>query len=149
MSKSNARCLLFLQLGLIGAASASAAASDSADSADSGSQLEEITVTAQRREEKLDKVPISISAYSGEQLQHEGITDMSAIARETPGFAVVPGATIGGGNNISIRGVSTTQGAATVGIDLDDVPLQGRTNNWTQPIVPGQWATRRVEVRFV
>src|ERR1700730_16388181 len=106
----------------------------------------EITVTAQRREEKLDKVPISISAYSGEQLQHEGITDMSAIARDTPGFAVVPGATIGGGNNISIRGVSTTQGAATVGIYLDDVPLQGRTNNWTQPIDPGLWDMQRVEV---
>ena len=147
MLKSNAPWLLFLPLSLLGAAAAPAATPGGADEADSGGdQLEEITVTAQRREEKLDKVPISISAYSGEQLQHEGVTDIAAIARDTPGFAVVPGATIGGGNNISIRGVSTTQGAATVGIYLDDVPLQGRTNNWTQPIDPGLFDMQRVEV---
>src|ERR1700733_1916227 len=86
----------------------------------SGVALEEVTVTAQRREEKLDKVPISISAYTGAQLQHAGISDMAAIARQTPGFAAVPGATIGGGSNISIRGISTVQGAATIGIYLDD-----------------------------
>jgi len=86
MSKNNARWLLFVQLGLMGAAGASAATPGGADEADSGGPLDEITVTAQRREEKLDKVPISISAYSGEQLQHQGITDMSAIARDTRPF---------------------------------------------------------------
>ena len=121
-------------------------AADSGAASSSGAELEEVTVTAQRREEKLDKVPISISAYTGEQLQHAGIGDMADIARETPGFADVPGATIGGGSNISIRGVSTVQGAATIGIYLDDVPLQGRANNWTQPIDPGLFDMQRVEV---
>lgn len=121
-------------------------AADSGASSSSGVELEEVTVTAQRRAEKLDKVPISISAYTGEQLQHAGIGDMADIARETPGFADVPGATIGGGSNISIRGISTVQGAATIGIYLDDVPLQGRANNWTQPIDPGLFDMQRVEV---
>ena len=146
MLKSDTRWLLFLQLSLMGAAGAAAATPGGGDAGDSNGQLEEITVTAQRREEKLDKVPISISAYTGEQLQHAGITDMADIARDTPGFAAVPGATVGGGSNISIRGVSTSQGAATVGIYLDDVPLQGRANNWTQPIDPGLFDMQRVEV---
>jgi iron complex outermembrane recepter protein len=146
MLKSDTRWLLFLQLGFMGAAGAAGAAPGGGDAGDSNGQLEEITVTAQRREEKLDKVPISISAYTGEQLQHAGITDMADIARDTPGFAAVPGATVGGGSNISIRGVSTSQGAATVGIYLDDVPLQGRANNWTQPIDPGLFDMQRVEV---
>lgn len=144
--KSNTRWLLFVQLSLLGAAGATAATPGDGGAGDSSGQLEEITVTAERREEKLDKVPISISAYTGEQLQHAGMTDMADIARDTPGFAVVPGATLGGGSNISIRGVSTTQGAATVGIYLDDVPLQGRANNWTQPIDPGLFDMQRVEV---
>jgi iron complex outermembrane recepter protein len=146
MVKSNTRCLLFLQVSLMGAAGATAATPGTTDAGDSGGQLEEITVTAERREEKLDKVPISISAYTGEQLQQAGMTDMADIARDTPGFAVVPGATFGGGSNISIRGVSTSQGAATVGIYLDDVPLQGRANSWTQPIDPGLFDMQRVEV---
>jgi iron complex outermembrane recepter protein len=145
MVKSNAGWFLFLPLSLVGAAGATAATSGGDESSSNG-QLEEITVTAERREEKLDKVPISIAAYTGEQLQHAGITDMADIARDTPGFASVPGATIGGGANISIRGVSTSQGAATVGIYLDDVPLQGRANNWTQPIDPGLFDMQRVEV---
>jgi iron complex outermembrane recepter protein len=144
--KSNARWFLFLPLSLMGAAGATAATPGDGAESDSNGQLDEITVTAQRREERLDKVPISISAYTGEQLQHAGITDMADIARDTPGFASVPGATIGGGANISIRGVSTSQGAATVGIYLDDVPLQGRANNWTQPIDPGLFDMQRVEV---
>ena len=146
MLKSNAPWLLFLPLSLLGAAGATAATPGSAAEGESDGQLAEITVTAERREEKLDKVPISISAYTGEQLQQAGITNMADIARDTPGFAAVPGATIGGGSNISIRGVSTTQGAATVGIYLDDVPLQGRANNWTQPIDPGLFDMQRVEI---
>jgi outer membrane receptor protein involved in Fe transport len=109
-------------------------------------ELEEIVVTAQKRDEKLSKVPISISAYTGEQLQQTGATNMADISRATPGFNVMPGATVGGGSNLSIRGISTVQGAATIGIYIDDTPVQGRANNWTQPVDPGLFDMQRVEV---
>jgi outer membrane receptor protein involved in Fe transport len=108
--------------------------------------LDEIVVSAQKRDEKLSKVPISISAYTGDQLQQTGATNMADISRATPGFNVVPGATIGGGSNLSIRGISTVQGAATIGIYIDDTPVQGRANNWTQPADPGLFDMQRVEV---
>jgi iron complex outermembrane receptor protein len=50
--------------------------------------LEEITVTAQRREERLEDVPISISTKSGEQLVtiFEGGEDVRALAGRVPGL---------------------------------------------------------------
>ncbi|NOW47376.1 outer membrane receptor protein involved in Fe transport [Novosphingobium sp. SG751A] len=117
-----------------------------AQSAEAASAPGEIVVSAQRRNESLSKVPISIAAFTGKDLEKTGITDVSELSKATPGFHVSPGATIGGGNNISIRGVSTTQGAATVGIYIDDVPTQSRANNWTQPVSPSLFDLERVEV---
>lgn len=135
-------CIVAIACAPVAHAQAGADPAASAEEAPPG----EIIVTAQRRDERLSKVPISISAYSGEQLQKIGATDMADISRATPGFHVVPGATIGGGANVSIRGISTTQGAATIGIYIDDIPVQGRANNWTQPINPGLFDMERVEV---
>jgi iron complex outermembrane recepter protein len=129
-----------------GACAFAADANPASPSARAVAEVGEVIVTAQRREERLNKVPISIAAYSGKQLQQIGAADMSDISRATPGFNVVPGATIGGGANLSIRGVSTVQGAATIGVYLDDTPVQDRANNWTQPINPGLFDLQRVEV---
>ena len=56
--------------------------------AQEGIILEEITVTAQRREERLEDVPISISTKSGEQLTSifEGGEDVRALAGRVPGL---------------------------------------------------------------
>ena len=50
--------------------------------------LETIVVTAQKREENLLDVPISIQAFSAEDLQARGITDESALQLATPGLSV-------------------------------------------------------------
>ena len=47
--------------------------------------LEEVIVTAQKREESIQDVGIAITAFSGEQLDALGITDSTAIAEFTPG----------------------------------------------------------------
>jgi iron complex outermembrane receptor protein len=51
-----------------------------------GSRLEEITVTARRRDESLMDVPISITALSAEQLENYNLQDMEEISRMTPGM---------------------------------------------------------------
>ena len=51
---------------------------------DSGSLLEEIVVTAQRREEKVQDVPIAISAFSAEQLERLNVTETLGISKLIP-----------------------------------------------------------------
>jgi iron complex outermembrane receptor protein len=85
-------------------------------------QLQEVTVTATRRQEALSKVPISISAYTQDTLDIKGIKDIDDIARYTPGVRVDASQT----NSISIRGIAATGGSGTTGIYIDDVPIQVR-----------------------
>jgi len=54
------------------------------------SGLEEVVVTAQRREESLQDAPIAITALSDEQLELRGITDFGAVAAATPSMSLTP-----------------------------------------------------------
>ena len=85
--------------------------------------LEEITVTATRREETISRVPISITAISQDMLDQKGIKDFADVARFTPGVAFDTSQT----NQISIRGISSSGGSGTTGIYIDDVPIQIRS----------------------
>ncbi len=51
-----------------------------------GSGIEEIIVTARRREESLQSAPITVTAFSGDQLEQKGITDFARLAQATPGI---------------------------------------------------------------
>src|SRR4051794_37337394 len=78
--------------------------------------LEEIVVTATRRAEVLSRVPISVTALNQDALDARGIKDFQDIARYTPGVNIDNSIT----NAISIRGISSSGGAGTTGIYLDD-----------------------------
>ena len=86
------------------------------------SGLQEIVVTAEKRTETVQSAPLSITAYSGAQLQAAGLADMSAVGYETPGVSERnsgPGQT-----EYEMRGVASSGGQApTVGFYLDDTPL--------------------------
>jgi iron complex outermembrane recepter protein len=90
--------------------------------------LEEIVVTAQRRQERVQDVPISISAFSSEQMDAQGVRDIDDIARLTPGITFQrTDARNGAISSISIRGIASSAGAATTGIYIDDTPVQVRS----------------------
>src|SRR5262245_31166597 len=88
-------------------ASHGAWAADSADSSKSDSDhgLEEIVVTAQKRLERLQDVPISITAVSGEALDRASFSGTTEVLNTIPGVMVTQGVQ-GGGSNIRIRGVT-------------------------------------------
>ena len=105
--------------------------------------LQEIVVTATRREESLSRVPISVTALTQENLDLRGIKDFSEVARFTPGVNFDNSGT----NNISIRGISGTGGAGTTGIYIDDTPIQMRALAFSpDEALPKSFDIARVEV---
>ncbi len=68
-----------------------------------------IIVTAQRREESMQKVPISISAFTGETLAKSGVTEVSELSTLTPGLVWSQSLS---SSTPFIRGVGTTDGSA-------------------------------------
>jgi iron complex outermembrane recepter protein len=91
------------------------------------SGVQEVVVTAERRSENLQTVPLSVTALDNSSIERMGITTLKDLAREVPGLTVVSS---GPGQNILIvRGISSTAGTtATVGYYLDDTPIQASSN---------------------
>ncbi|MCE3284331.1 MAG: hypothetical protein K0R70_587 [Steroidobacteraceae bacterium] len=94
--------------------------------ADRGSTLEEIVVTAQKREEKLSDIPISITALSGSDLQAMAATQFRDFANTVPGLSYT---TAGAGDTqVNLRGIATGGNVSpTVGIYVDEVPYGSST----------------------
>src|SRR6266446_4565672 len=100
-----------------------AAPAGSASENDAGG-LEEVVVTAQRREESAQNVGIAISALSGRSLADKSITNVVDLQNAIPSLQVEPA--FGGGQpQYRIRGVGfldyTSNNASPVGVSIDDV----------------------------
>lgn len=87
-------------------AQASAQDTTATQSASEGVGLEEIVVTAQRREESLQKAAIAVSAVSGDAIVNRGVTNTDQLSKIVPALQIQPT----GGSNLSIfiRGVGAT-----------------------------------------
>lgn len=77
--------------------------------------LGEIIVTAQKREERLQKVPISITAVSADQLQTAGVIGARDLPQVASGLVQIEGATGNTGQLAIIRGVGSS--IAQLGVD--------------------------------
>ena len=93
-----------------------------------GGQIEEVIVTARKREENLQKVPLAVSVSSGLDLQQHHITDVYGLQTLTPSLQVEnEGGLTPGVASFAIRGIGTAiygpQVESSVGVVVDDVPL--------------------------
>lgn len=90
-------------------------------------QIEVVRVTAQKRQEDPNKVAMSISAISGEQMRAEHVDDFTDLTRAVPNISFTAASGNGGAgpgtSNIEIRGISSAAGAATVGVYLGEVSI--------------------------
>jgi iron complex outermembrane receptor protein len=145
-------CLLASAAGIAhadtvaGDAASSATAAEGAATGGEGAQkdsLQEVVVTATRHEEALSKVPISVTALTQDAMDARGIKDFQDIARFTPGVSIDNSGT----NAISIRGISSSAGAGTTGIYLDDTPIQMRSLGFNpDDTLPKTFDLDRVEI---
>jgi outer membrane receptor protein involved in Fe transport len=122
----------------------SAVAQDPAAAPATG-ELAEIIVTAQKRSQDIKDVPLSISVLSGESLQVDHVESYEDITRTMPGVSFLSGGGPGL-DNISIRGISSTSGAATVGIYLDEVSITVKNNLYSGAVEPKLFDIDHVEV---
>jgi iron complex outermembrane receptor protein len=151
---SHRRCRTFAAAATVTMFSLSAAqaqqATTAAPSAQAG-ELQEITVTAEKRAEKLEDVPISIAAYSQETLDLQDVKSLSDLATMTPGLDYRD---FGGLNSITIRGISqnsgggtTSTGSNTTAVYIDDAPIQVRAGQVSIPTaIPRIFDLDHVEV---
>ncbi len=102
-----------------------------------------VVVTAQRREQSNEDVPISITTYTGEQLKARNIVTLQDLAAHTPNMEVRYGS--GGDTSIELRGINTGVGGIgvdpNVGIYIDDVYVP---RGWSALV--GYLDVERVEV---
>jgi iron complex outermembrane recepter protein len=99
--------------------------------------LEEVVVTAQKRVERLQDVPVPVYVLQTESLATQSQLRLQDYFAKIPGLSLVVGGE-GQAPMIAIRGLITAadQGSQTVGIVIDDVAYGHSVNPGTLPVVP-------------
>src|ERR1700754_299459 len=131
--------LVFCSLVSLGVHAQSASAVSPANTLDSASSLNEVLVTAQKREEPLRKVPIAITAFTAVQVHDFRLWNNKDISGIVPGlYAADPG---DGRDVISIRGVTTTSYDPAVATYVDGINQFG-----LDTYIPSLFDVQRIEV---
>ena len=84
-------------------------------------QIPEVIVTAEKRDQRPQDIPISLNVVSAADIERQGARDFRDVLLSIPGVSY--SATEAGLTRYSIRGISTAAASPTVGIYLDDVSL--------------------------
>jgi outer membrane receptor protein involved in Fe transport len=115
---SKLSCAIAAILG--GGACSSAIAADTSETASSGDQIQEIIVTAQRRNENIQNVPIAIQALTGETLTQLNVTNFDDMVKYLPNVSASsagPGQT-----QIFMRGLSVGDQGTQSGGSINGFP---------------------------
>src|SRR5580693_6597100 len=120
---------------------------DNANRLAPATDLQEVVVTAEKRDSTVQKTPISLTAITGADLQSQGITDLVEVAQQVPGVSFKtsgPGQT-----ELEMRGLTSTGGESpTVGFYLDETSLTppAMAQNGHVVIDPSLFDLNRVEI---
>jgi len=112
-------------LSLIGGADAAFAQSDTAGA----DRLQEVVVTARKREESLQDVPLTVTAVSSVQIVELGIKDARDLALFVPGFSNVASFGRNSSERPTIRGQSNILGSPNASYFIDGVFISGSATN--------------------
>ena len=91
-------------------------------------QLQEVVVTAQRREQNLQNVPVSVAVVTPSMITNEGVSDTEALGEVVPGLAITRQ---GSGATPFLRGVGSPDGtagsASEVGVYVDGIYMAAQS----------------------
>ena len=98
---------------------------------DAGGGVEEVVVTARKREETAMSVPVVLSALSKTELERKAIITLDDVARFTPGLIIGEGGGTLQGGNVALRGLGGADnnplGDQAVAFDMDGVAIARAT----------------------
>ena len=109
--------------------------------------VEEIIVTAQKRDEALTDIPMSVTVLSGDFLERVRADSFEDFVALIPGFSLE--SSTAGVNRITLRGINTGGVATTVGVYVNDVPFGSSSGLANAAILSGNFDTfdvARIEV---
>lgn len=122
-SREKYRAALFCATMLAGVGAAIGA---SAQATDSTGKVEEVVVTARKRTEKLQDVPVTVSALSSKTIEKLEIKNVFDLSQVTPGVYYGTSGGRNGGNKLQIRNFSTgTAGPSKASVFIDGVYSPG------------------------
>ena len=131
MKRTHLSLAIGLVMGLSCSAALHAQQADSATANDTGAQraeakqLEAVTVSARRRDESLEKVPVAVSAFTGEDMKDLQANAIDGLQGAVPNMNIVQGRGSSSAVNIFIRGIGQPDALQTfdpgVGMYVDDV----------------------------
>ncbi len=105
----------------------------SAQQGNEGYGLSEIIVTAQRRSESVQNVPIAISAFSSNELATRGVSNALEVTQYVPNFVGINNTGLGSANAYYMRGLGNTESIPTfdppIGTYVDDIYLARQNAN--------------------
>lgn len=111
------------------APAATPAVADTAKPADTAEDPGTIIVTARKREENLQDVPLSVTAFTAAKIEESGIKNATDLAQQTLGFSFREGF----GRNADrpvIRGMANIQGAANAAFFVDGIFVTGPVSSY-------------------
>jgi iron complex outermembrane receptor protein len=132
------RALLLVSASAIATAVASAAAAQTAPQPVNDTAVEEIVVTAQRRSENLQNVPVSVTAVGADMLRRRGLNDLAQVSLAAPSVQITTD------NNFAVRGVGTS--AFSSSIESSVAFAQDEVNLTNPSLVSELYDVAQVEV---
>jgi outer membrane receptor protein involved in Fe transport len=139
------KSILVTSVALAVAGSPWVAAADEA--AAQGGALEEVVITATKRESTVQDTPISVTAITAADIANKGLTDFNSLAQTVPGIAM---RTSGPGQTeFEMRGLNSAGGnASVVGFYLDETALSSPASAQLGKVVidPNLYDLNRVEI---
>lgn len=103
------------------------------EGADGAYGLSDIIVTAQRRSESVQNVPIAISAFSSKELETRGVSSALEVTQYVPNFVGINNTGLGSANSYYMRGLGNTESIPTfdppIGTYVDDIYLARQNAN--------------------
>lgn len=136
MLSSVGRGALIASLGAVSLVAMPAMAQDSTSDPQTSEQsggLTTIVVTAQRRDESVQNVPIAISAFDGGELARRGVTNALEVAQFVPNLVAVNNTGLGSANAYYLRGIGNSETIPTfdppIGTYIDDIYISRQNSN--------------------